>query len=370
MKFLRIKAIAKKEFFQIRRDPVSLAIVILMPMVQLIIYGYALTFDVNNLTTVVHDQDKSSVSRQLVAEFEQSGYFTMTEYVEDGAALNLALDSGTAQVGLTIPPNFAQDINSKRETQVGIVLDGSNSNTAAIASGYISAISQRFPQHLAGLEVTPLIDARPRIWYNTDLRSKNFLVPGLIAVIMATVLALLTSMTIAREWERGTMEQLISTPVKPIEIIIGKLIPYFIMGLLDLIISVAMGLYLFDVPMKGSFGLLFGLSCIFLFGGVCQGIVLSINAKGSQATASQFSLLSTFLPSMLLSGFIFSISNMPRPLQIATYAVSARYYVAILKGIFMKGIGLEHLWLETVLLSVYGIVLFIIANRRFQTRVE
>lgn len=370
MKFLRIKAIAKKEYFQIRRDPVSLAIVILMPMVQLIIYGYALTFDVNNLTTVVHDQDKSRLSRELVAEFEQSGYFTITEYVDDGAALNYALDSGAAQVGITIPPNFAQDINSKRDTQVGIVLDGSNSNTASIASGYISAINQRFPQHLAGVDVTPLIDVRPRVWYNTDLRSRNFLVPGLIAVIMATVLALLTSMTIAREWERGTMEQLISTPVKPIEIIIGKLIPYFIMGLADLLISVAMGLYLFDVPMKGSFGLLLGLSCIFLFGGVCQGIVISINAKGSQATASQFSLLSTFLPSMLLSGFIFAISNMPRPLQIATYAVSARYYVAILKGIFMKGIGLEHLWLETALLSVYGIVLFLIANRRFQTRVE
>lgn len=365
-----MKAIAKKEFIQIRRDAVSLAIVILMPVVQLIIYGYALTFDVNNLTTVVHDQDKSRLSRELVAEFERSDYFTVTAYVESGDALDYAIDSGQARIGVTIPANFARDIERRRAAQVGIAIDGSNSNTASIASGYISAISQLFPQRLAGARLTPLIDVRPRVWYNTDLRSKNFLIPGLIAIIMATVLALLTSMTIAREWERGTMEQLISTPVKPVEVIIGKIIPYFIIGLFDMILSVAMGLFLFDVPMKGSFGLLFGLSCIFLFGGVCQGILISINAKGSQATASQISLLITFLPSMLLSGFIFAIANMPRPLQFATYILPARYVVSILKGIFMKGSTLGLLWHETALLSVFGIVMFLMAVRRFQRRVE
>ena len=370
MNLVRIKAICKKEFIQIRREAVSLAIVILMPVVQLIIYGYALTFDVNNLTTVVHDQDKSRLSRELVAEFERSGYFTVTAYVENGDALDYAIDSGQAQIGVTIPANFARDIERRRAAQVGIVIDGSNSNTASIASGYISAISQLFPQRLAGIRLTPLIDARPRVWYNTDLRSKNFLIPGLIAIIMATVLALLTSMTIAREWERGTMEQLISTPVKPIEVIIGKIIPYFIIGLFDMVLSVAMGLFLFDVPMKGSFGLLFVLSCIFLFGGVCQGIVISINAKGSQATASQISLLITFLPSMLLSGFIFAIANMPRPLQFATYILPARYVVSILKGIFMKGSTLGLLWHETALLSVFGVVMFLMAVRRFQRRVE
>ena len=194
--------------------------------------------------------------------------------------------------------------------------------------------------------------------------------PGLIAMIMAVVVALLTSMTIAREWERGTMEQLITTPVKTPELIIGKLIPYFMIGFIDLIFSVAMGVYLFHVPLKGSLVLLVVLSSIFLFGCVCQGIVISIVAKNSQALASQMAILSTFLPAFLLSGFVFSIANMPKVLQLVTYIVPARYFVTILKGIFMKGSGLHLLLWDTVLLSVYAAVIFIVANKRFQKRID
>lgn len=370
MKLLRIKAITHKEFIQIRRDPLSLAIAFLMPLIQLFIYGYAITFDVTNITTVVYDQDKSLLSRELVNEFEQSGYFTIKAYLEHQDDIDTYLNSGDAMVAIQIPSDFESQIKTNHDVQVGVMIDGSDSNTATIANGYIAAIGQRFSQRMSGRQFTPLIDAQTRVWYNPELKSKNFIVPGLIAIIMAVIVALLTSLTMAREWERGTMEQLISTPVKTPELIIGKLIPYFMIGFLDLIFSIVMGVYLFGVPLKGSIALLLSLSAIFLFGGVCQGILISIIAKGSQAIASQIALLSTFLPAFLLSGFIFSIANMPRVFQLVTYIVPARYYVTILKGIFMKGVGLSILVGDALLLGVYGIVVFVAANKRFQKRID
>ncbi|GAK60313.1 export ABC transporter permease protein [Candidatus Vecturithrix granuli] len=370
MKLLRIKAIMKKEFIQIWRDPLSLAIAFLMPLIQLFIYGYAITFDVTNITTVVYDRDKSLLSRELVKEFEQSGYFTINAYLDHEDEVDAYLNSGKALVAVLIPAGFQKQVKTGHEVQVGMMLDGGDSNTATIANGYISAIGQRFSQRMAGKKLTPLIDAQTRVWYNPELKSKNFIVPGLIAIIMAVIVALLTSLTMAREWERGTMEQLISTPVKTSELIIGKLIPYFMIGFLDLVFSVVMGVFLFGVPLKGSVVLLIGLSSIFLVGGVCQGILISIIAKDSQAIASQIALLSTFLPAFLLSGFIFAIANMPRVFQFITYIVPARYYVTILKGIFMKGVGLSILLGDALLLGVYGIVVFIAANKRFQKRID
>ena len=370
MKLLRIWAIANKELIQIWRDPLSLAIAFLMPVMQLFIYGYAITYDVNNLTTIVYDQDRSQLSRELVAQFEQSGYFSIQAYVETDNDIDAYLDAGKARVAIMIPPQFARDVEIGSDAQVGIIIDGSDSNTATIAEGYISGLSQHFSQKLAGVRLMPLIEARPRVWYNPELKSRNFIVPGLIAMIMAVVVALLTSLTIAREWERGTMEQLITTPVKTPELIIGKLIPYFMIGFIDMIFSVVMGVYLFHVPLKGSLVLLVALSSIFLFGGVCQGIVISIVAKNSQALASQMALLSTFLPAFLLSGFVFSIANMPKVLQFVTYIVPARYFVTILKGIFMKGSGLRLLFGDAVLLTVFATVIFIVANKRFQKRID
>lgn len=370
MRISRIRAIAKKEFIQIGRDPLSLAIAFLMPVIQLLIYGYALTFDVNNIKTVVWDQDRSSVSRELVAQFEESGYFSIQAYVENDDEIDAWLDAGNARVAIMIPPRLAQDIQMKKDVQVGVMIDGSDSNTATIAEGYINGLAQRFQERVAGVHLTPLIDIRSRVWYNPELKSRNFLVPGLIAMIMAVIVALLTSLTIAREWERGTMEQLIATPVKTPELIFGKLIPYFVIGFLDMIIAVVMGIFLFHVPLKGSLILLCFLSCIFLFGGVCQGIAISVLAKGSQAMASQIALVATFLPAFLLSGFVFAINNMPKPLQVFTYIIPARYFVTILKGIFMKGLGLEFLWRDALLLAIFGIIVFIVANKRFQKRIE
>jgi ABC-2 type transport system permease protein len=370
MKFVRIRAIAKKETIQIWRDPLSLAIAFLMPLIQLFIYGYAITFDINNISALVYDRDRSAESRELVSEMKASGYFSVAGYVDSYGEIDSWIEQNRAKIAVVIPENFSKDIKTGRPVQVGVIIDGSDSNTATIAEGYINGIAMQFSQRISGKKFEPLIDIRSRVWYNPELKSRNFIIPGLIVVIMAVIVALLTSLTIAREWERGTMEQLISTPVKPFELILGKIIPYFAIGFIDIISAVIAGVFWFDVPLHGSPLLLLGLACIFMFGGVSFGVIISINARGSQAIASQIALLSSFLPALLLSGFMFAISNMPAPLQILTYIIPARYFVTISKDIFMKGSSFETLMPETLLLTVFGAVVFTAAVKRFKKRIE
>ncbi len=369
MRLLRIKAIAKKELIQIWRDPFSLAMAFLMPAMLLFIYGYAITFDIDKIATIVFDMDKSSLSRELVSEFKASGYFRIISYLDNYKDIDGYLDSGKAKVALVIHTDFSKDIRAARNARIEIILDGADSNTASIAQGYIAVISDRFVQRIKGSHVKPLIESRSRVWYNTELRSRNFIVPGIVAVMMAVIIALLTSLTIAKEWDRGTMEQLISTPVKTPELIIGKLIPYFLIGFADTILSILMSTLLFQVPLRGSIPLMLLLSSIFLFGGLSSGILISIVAR-TQLVASQMAMLSSFLPAFLLSGFIFSISNIPKPLQIVTYFVPARYYVTILKGIFLKGSTLRFLMTEAILLIVFAVVVFTVANKKFKKRID
>jgi ABC-2 type transport system permease protein len=369
MKLARVKAITRKEFIQIWRDPLSLALAFLLPLVLLFIFGYAVTFDVDNITTVVYDMDKSSLSRELINEFTQSGYFTTVSYVDRYEDIDPYLDSNRAKVAIIIPSNFSKQMRTKNRTEVAIILDGANSNTANIAQGYIAAITQRYSQRLGSGAVISLIDSRSRVWYNTELKSRNFIIPGLIAVIMSVIIGLLTSLTIAREWDRGTMEQLISTPVKPVELVMGKLVPYFVIGFADTVLAVLMSTMLFDVPLRGSVLLLLILSSIFLFGGLSLGILISIVGR-NQTAATQMAMLSSFLPAYLLSGFIFSISNMPGFLQIITYVVPARYFVTILKGIFLKGFSLQFLIWETALLTIYGAAIFLLAVKKFKKRID
>ncbi len=369
MKLLRIKAIAKKELIQIWRDPFSLAMAFLMPVILLFIYGYAITFDIDKISTVVFDRDRSSLSREFVKQFHESGYFRVGSYVDSYRGLDPYLDSGKAKVALVIPEDFSKNIQRGLSTQVEVLIDGGDSNTATIAQGYALVIAESFSQGVRGVSITPLIDSRSRVWYNNELRSKNFIIPGLIAIVMAVIIALLTSLTIAREWDRGTMEQLISTPVKTPELILGKLIPYFLIGFTDTIITILMSTLLFHVPLRGSVTLLLVLSGIFLFGGLSFGILISIAGK-TQLAASQAALLTSFLPAFMLSGFIFSISNMPKPLQLVTYFIPARYFVTILKGIFLKGSNLKILFMEALLLTVFAVLVFIAANRKFKKRIE
>jgi len=360
----------KKELIQIRRDPLSLAIAFLMPIMQLFIYGYAITFDVNNIKTVVFDRDRSSLSRELISEFESSGYFSIMKYIDRYDDIDFYFETNKAKVAIIIPERFSKELKTGKSSQVGVILDGSDSNTATIAQGYIDAVGVLFAQRTGGIKVSPVIDMRGRVWYNPELKSRNFIIPGLIVVIMAVIVALLTSLTVAREWERGTMEQLVSTPIKPVELIIGKLIPYFCIGFADILMAISVGVFWFGVPLKGSALLLILLSAIFTFGGVSFGILISISARGSQAIASQLALLSTFLPSFLLSGFMFAISNMPKVLQLVTYIFPARYFVTISKGIFLKGSTLNMLVWESIMLTLFGVVVFIASVRKFKKRLN
>jgi ABC-2 type transport system permease protein len=278
-------------------------------------------------------------------------------------------------VGLVIPRDFAQQIEAGRDAPVQLIVDGSDSNTATIAIGYGEAIARIYAQEVVmdtlrrngGPRVRTPLEIRPRVWFNADMESRNYIIPGLIAVIMMVIAALLTSLTVAREWERGTMEQLISTPVKGPELILGKLIPYFAIGMLDVLLAVLMGQFLFGVPLRGNVALLFGTSAVFMAGVLSMGILISIVTK-SQLLASQVAMTATFLPAFLLSGFMIPIANMPAVIRAVTYVVPARYFVALLHAIYLKGVGLELLAFEAILLTVFGALMVLVAYVKFEKK--
>jgi ABC-2 type transport system permease protein len=371
----RLAAVARKEFIHILRDPRSLGMAIAIPMLLLVLFGSALTLDVDQVPLVVWDQSQSQSSRDFVSRFAGSRFFLLRQYVYDYREVERAIDSREALVAVVIPTDFARRVGSGRQAAVQVIADGSDSNTATIALGYAEVVTQGYSQDVALSEirrlsgVTPVLplELRPRVWFNADLESKNYIIPGLIAVIMMMIAALLTSLTVAREWERGTMEQLISTPLRSEELILGKLLPYFVIGLVDVLFAVLMGQFLFHVPLRGSVALLFGLGAVFLTGALALGMVISIVTK-SQLVANQVAMVVTFLPSFLLSGFMFAISNMPRPIRLVTYLVPARYFVALLKGIYLKGVGLEILGGEAALLVLFAAVVLAVARATFKKR--
>ncbi len=375
MNTTRVWAVARKEFTHIVRDPRSLAMAIAIPMLLLLLFGYALTLDVDNVPIVVWDQSETPASRDLISRFAASRYFSLRDYVRNYQEVERAIDSGTALMALIIPTDFARRVESGREAPVQAIVDGSDSNTATIAMSYADAITGVWSQDIAleevrrlsGRALTVPVDMRPRTWFNADMESRNYIIPGLIAVIMMVIAALLTSLTVAREWESGTMEQLISTPVKGPELILGKLLPYFAIGMLDVLLAVLMGELLFQVPLRGSVALLFVMAAVFLAGALSLGMVISIVTK-SQLLASQLAMVLTFLPSFLLSGFMYAIGNMPPPIQVATHLIPARYFVALLKGIYLKGVGLEVLALEAGLLALFGGVMVVLANVKFRKK--
>jgi len=375
MNLRRVIAIAHKEFIQIRRDIRSLALAIAIPILLLVLFGTALTLDVDNVPLVIWDQDKSSQSRDFILNFSNSRYFKIIGYTDNYAKLQEMIDKNQALMAMVIPVDFSSLILAKQPAPVQLLVDGSDSSTATIAIGYANSIAstvntQLMTQTLArsGINTPDLLDFQPRIWFNADLKSRNFIIPGLIAVIMMIIAALLTSLTISREWERGTMEQLISTPVKKGELILGKFLPYFAIGFFDLLLAIAMSQFLYHVPLRGSAILLIILSAIFLTGALSQGIFISAAFK-NQFAASQLAILTTFLPGFLLSGFAYAIYNMPRPIQFVTYLVPARYFITILKGIFLKGIGLSALWKDALFLIIFAFFMVLLAIRSFKKKV-
>lgn len=376
MNLRRTRAMFRKEILHIIRDPRSLAAALLLPLMMLLLFGYALSLDVDRIPTIIYDLDRSSLSDALIKDFRGSRYFQIIDEVHNYRPIELGMDSRRALLGIVIPYDYSKNLASGKTAEVQFLLDGSDSNTASIAMGYAQSMIQNYAQNQregaemsrTGNVVHAPVEPRIRVWYNTDLVSRNFIVPGLIAVILMIIAAMLTSLTIAREWENGTMEQLISTPVRPVEMAVGKLGAYFVLGLVDMAISIFVGMVIFDVPMKGNPVLLFVSSCVFLFGALAWGILISAMNR-NQLSAYQLCTLTSFLPAFLLSGFIYSIQSMPLVIQFISLFVPARYFIDIVKGIFLKGIGLEILWFDLVLLVAYGAAMFYLATRKLRQKV-
>jgi ABC-2 type transport system permease protein len=378
MSLTRLLAIAQKEVVQILRDTRSLIIVVLMPVVLVLLFGYGVNLDLKGLPVYVLDQDGSQASQDLLKHFQASEYFHIERVVSDYSELTRAIDDGHAKMGIVIPWDFSQRLSDGRPVEIQALVDGSDDNTANVLIGYSQAVVQGYTAqmqinwlHGHGISIQPAaMSVETRTWYNEDLESSAFIIPGVLALVMSVIGAFLTSLTIAREWERGTMEQLISTPVTAMEIMLGKLAPYFVLGMFDTVISALIAIYWFDVPFRGSWVTLMVASAMFMVVVLSLGFLISVLAK-NQFAASQIALVITFLPAFLLSGFLFSIEQMPVALQwITRILIPARYYVSVLKKIFLKGTPAAMLYEDLIPLVVFAFVLALVATRSFHKRLD
>ncbi len=378
MKLRRIKAIAVKETLQIVRDPRSLMIALLIPVLQMFMLGYGINLDIERIPMCAMDREGSQQSQDLLQRFSASRYFSMQKLVGTEGELGRAIDDGTCRLGIVIPAGFSQTLNDSGSATVQAVVDGTDSNTANLAANYArtvvadysSALQLRSIERRGGhLRTQTPVAVEARVWFNEDLVSRNYIIPGIVALVMAIVGAQLTSLTIAREWERGTMELLVSTPVKPLELMLGKLAPYFLVGLADAGICLALAVYWFEVPFRGALTTLLFTTSLFLTVVLCIGYTVSVAIR-SQVGASQVALILTMLPTTLLSGFAFPIEQMPWPVRGVTYLVSARYYVTILKAVFLKGAGVAELALPILCLTLYAAVLVLLAARAFRKTLD
>jgi len=376
MSLPRILAVMRKEFIQIARDVRSLLIIFAIPLILLFIYGYAVNLDVKHVPLCVYDRDGTQQSQDLLKAFQASEYFRIVHLARDYREVVDDIDSGRCALAIVIPPRFADDLNAGA-TSVQAILDASDSNSAsigldytrAVVAAYSSRVQVAWAQNRGMAPPVPPLDVRSRTWFNENLESMADIVPGVVALVMAVVGAFLTSLTIAREWERGTMEQLISTPVGALEIQIGKLVPYFLIGMSDTAVCAVLSVIWFGVPFRGSWTILFASSALFLVVVLSLGYWMSVVAK-SQLAASQFALVATFLPTFLLSGFLFPIDQMPVVVQWITRVLPARYYITILRNIFLKGTPVRMFASQLAALGIYALVLVIMATRALHKRLE
>ena len=376
----RILLIAQKETRHIVRDVRTVYLALGIPVVMLLLFGYALTMDVDNVRLLVFDGDHTAASRDLAAAFERSRLFSVVDRRDDPSGILAAFRRNDAKAALIVPAGFGRQRDRGESVTAQLILDGTDANVAGIAMGYAAAIAQAQTLTLVthalddhgialGGKPQPPIDVRVRNWFNTALRSQWYLVPGLIAVIMAMMSALLMALTVAREWERGTMEQLFVTPVHPVEIVAGKLLPYFVIGLGQLTLIGAMGAWLFDVPLRGNILLLYALSSLFLIGALGQGLLISILTR-QQQLAMQIALLTSMLPSLLLSGFMSPIASMPVVVRAITYVIPARYFLVVLRGLFLKGIGFDVLWPQALALAIFAAIMIAASTLSFKPRID
>jgi len=352
-------AVAQKEVFHILRDPRTLMIIFILPVLQLVIFGYAMNMELRRVPLLVEDLEKNSLTREITLRFVNSGYFSVIESRGSGLQPDEPLRSRIAQASLCFPPDFG---NSRSDLQ--LTIDASDPNTAQLIQAYASAIINKY-----AAENGSILDIRPLIMFNPDLKSSFFFVPGLIAMILVMVCALLTSISISSEKEVGTLEQVMVSPVSPTEILLGKVIPYILLGLMDALLILAVGILLFHVPFRGNFIIFLGFTLLYILTALCLGLMVSTIAKTQQA-AMMMAMAITLLPTMLLSGFIFPISSMPKILQVVTYIVPARYYLQIIRGIMLKGNSIAQLYQAGLSLLVMSVVMMLVAVKRFRLKIQ
>lgn len=374
-----LMAIARKEFIQIRRDKATIYMVFIFPVMMLILYGFGIRYDVKLVPITVFDQDASFESRQYLERFGESPYFEIIRYVTNYGELESDINRGAARIGVVVPPDFGERLSSNREAAVQVIVDGSDSNTATIALGYFSAITREYSSTVmmnqmeamirrTNLSIPPMA-VEPRIWFNEDLQSVEFIVPGIIAIIMMIIGTLLTAVTIVKEKEQGTIEQIVSSPIKRHELMLGKVLPYAVLAYVDFLLVVLASYLIFGVEIRGSVLLLFVVAFFYLLGVLGIGILVSTITQ-TQVSAMLMAILVSMLPSILLSGFIFPIRQMPQALQILTTVIPARYFIEILRDIYLKGLGLEAIWREILYIMLFGFVTLTLAARRFQKRLD
>lgn len=373
----RLKAIIKKEFIQIKRDKASLGIIVMMPLMMMFLFGYAVRTNVDHISVAILDQDKSAQSREIIDSFRESTFFDFNYYVNSQREVSALIDGGKVKAGLVIPANFQRDLKRNRSPQVQFVVDGSDPTVARTAMNTARILAQQEAMQLrtgyleqrgVSLDNVPGIDFRPQVWFNPELDSIKFNIPGLIGLIMQNITVMLTAFALVRERERGTLEQLIVTPIKPGELIIGKLVPYVLIGFIDVLLVLTVGVFWFNVSVKGSVISLLSQSLVFLTVALGLGLLISTVAK-TQLQAMQMTVL-LILPSVILSGFIFPREAMPLPIRILGSFIPLTYFLEILRGVILKGIGLEYLWRNLIILLIFGITTLTLASVRFKKNLD
>ncbi|MCF8243263.1 MAG: ABC transporter permease [Melioribacteraceae bacterium] len=368
----------KKEFLQFRRDPKMVAMILVAPIIQLIFLGYAATFDVNTVHTAVFDQDKTSLSREYIQKLEYSGYFAIDYHVNNYDDLTKLIDNGEVVFGLVIPNDFEKKINRRVSVPVQGIFDGSDGNKGSIAGGYVLSVTLDFSKNIisefmdrSGQKISLHGNVNPeiRVWYNPELKTRNFMVPGIFGLLMMLVTLILTSLAIVKEKEIGTLEQLIVTPIKPFQMILGKLIPFTILGFISVIIVLTAMTLIFNIPVRGSTTFLFFATFLYILSLLGFGLFVSTVSK-TQQQAMMISIFVIMLPMIYLSGFAFPIENMPEFIQYLTYVIPLRYFITIIRGVILKGIGFAELWQETLILFMMGLLILFFSSLRFRKRIE
>jgi ABC-2 type transport system permease protein len=367
--------IVVKEFLQLKRDRRMLLISLAAPVIQLLLLGYAATTDIKEIPMIIVDQDKSSTSRNFINRFANSGYFVIQEYAHSVAAIDPAIEDGKVWIALVVPRKFGSHLLSLQPTSIQLLVDGSDANSANISIGYATQIVSTYDRSIL-LEIqrripqtvqAPRIDPQVRVWYNPELKSRNFMVPGVLAMVLMIVTMTLTSLGVVREKEIGTLEQLMVTPIRPYQLIVGKLLPFVMIGAVDVGLVLIVSRFWFEVPLRGSVALLFGLSGLFVLTTLGLGLFVSTISK-TQQQAMMTAQFFIFMPFIYLSGFAFPIENMPRLVQYATYLIPLRYFIVIIRGVFLKGVGIAELWHQALALFVFGVVILTLSVMRFRKR--